>query len=54
MCSEIPEQEDAELGSVTKFGEHAVRKNSMPISIKSKDTLQVEGKNSIFYQKDKA
>jgi hypothetical protein len=48
MCSEILGEEDTELGSVTKFGEHAVRKNTMPILKKRKATLYLrEGRNGI-------
>jgi len=48
MCSEILGEEDTELGSGTKFGEHAVRKDIMPIVKKRKATLYLrEGRNTI-------
>jgi hypothetical protein len=39
MCSEMLGEEDSELGWVTKFGEHAVRKHIMPIVKKRKVIL---------------
>ena len=48
MCSEILGEEDIESGRATKFGEHAVRKNSMPIVKRRKAVLFLrEGRNII-------
>jgi hypothetical protein len=48
MCSEMLGEENTELGSGTKFGEHAVRKNIKPILKKRKTTLYLrKGRNGI-------
>ena len=48
MCSEMLGEEDTELGSATKFGEHAVRKHIMPILKKRKVAIYLrEGKEGI-------
>jgi hypothetical protein len=48
MCSEILGEEGTGAGSVTKDGEHAVRKHTMPILKKRKVTLYLrDGSNCI-------